>query len=41
VESERIGLMPEEAATGVMREALQIPRFARGKVLESHLPGGW
>ncbi len=41
VESELIGLMPEEAATGVMREALQIPGFARGKVLESHLPGGW
>jgi glutamate formiminotransferase len=40
VESELIGLMPEEAAAGVMREALQIPGFARGKVLESHLPGG-
>jgi glutamate formiminotransferase / 5-formyltetrahydrofolate cyclo-ligase len=40
MESELIGLMPEEAAMGVMREALQIPGFTQERVLESHLLRG-
>lgn len=38
LETELIGLMPGEAAAGVMREALQMPGFAPDRVLESHLP---
>lgn len=41
LETELIGLMPEEAAMGVMREALLMPGFAPGRVLESRLSGGW
>jgi len=37
VESELIGLMPEEAAAGVVRDALLIPGFAPGRVLENLL----
>ncbi len=37
LETELIGLMPEEAAAGVVREALQLPGFAAGRVLESLL----
>lgn len=37
VETELIGLMPEEAAAGVVREALQLPGFTSGRVLESRL----
>ncbi len=37
VETELIGLMPEEAAAGVVREALQLPGFTSGRVLESLL----
>ncbi|MES1245428.1 MAG: glutamate formimidoyltransferase [Acidobacteriota bacterium] len=37
LETELIGLMPEEAALGVMRETLQMPGFARDRVLESRL----
>jgi glutamate formiminotransferase len=40
MESELIGLMPEEAAMGVMREALQIPGFTQERELESHLLRG-
>jgi glutamate formiminotransferase len=39
LESELIGLMPEEAALGVMREALLMPGFAQDRVLESRLSG--
>ncbi|HEX3127622.1 MAG TPA: glutamate formimidoyltransferase [Thermoanaerobaculia bacterium] len=37
-ETELIGLMPEEAAAGVVREALLMPGFAPDRVLESHFP---
>jgi glutamate formiminotransferase len=37
VESELIGLMPEEAAAGVVRDALLTPGFEPGRVLESLL----
>jgi glutamate formiminotransferase len=37
VESELVGLMPEEAAAGVVRDALLIPGFAPGRVLETLL----
>jgi len=37
LESELIGLMPEEAAVGVVREALQLPGFGLDRVLESLL----
>jgi glutamate formiminotransferase len=40
LESELIGLMPEEAAVGVLREALQMPGIALDRVLESYLPRG-
>ncbi|HYN20053.1 MAG TPA: glutamate formiminotransferase, partial [Thermoanaerobaculia bacterium] len=33
-ETELIGLMPEEAATGIVRDALQLPGFAAGRILE-------
>jgi glutamate formiminotransferase len=36
-ETELIGLMPEAAAAGVMRETLQMPGFAPDRVLESRL----
>jgi glutamate formiminotransferase len=39
LESELIGLMPQEAAMGVMREALQMPGFTPDRVLESQLSG--
>lgn len=41
LETELIGLMPEEAAMGVMRETLLMPEFAPDRVLESRLSGGW
>lgn len=37
VETELIGLMPEEAAADVVREALQMPAFTSGRVLEGLL----
>jgi glutamate formiminotransferase len=37
VESEVIGLVPEEAALGVVRDALQLPGFTPGSVLEGRL----
>lgn len=37
VETELIGLMPEDAAAGVVREALQLPGFTPGRVLETRL----
>jgi glutamate formiminotransferase len=40
LETELIGLMPEEAAAGVMREALQMPGFAPDRVLERRLAEG-
>lgn len=40
LETELIGLMPEEAAAGVMREALLMPGFAPDRVLESRLSKG-
>jgi glutamate formiminotransferase len=36
-ETEVIGLIPEEAAFGVVREALQLPGFGAEKVLEAAL----
>lgn len=39
LETELIGLMPEEAAAGVMREALLMPGFAPDRVLEPALQG--
>jgi glutamate formiminotransferase len=37
VETEVIGLVPEEAACGVVRDALQLPGFAADRVLEGAL----
>jgi glutamate formiminotransferase len=37
VESEVIGLMPEAAALGVVRDALELPGLAADKLLESRL----
>jgi glutamate formiminotransferase / 5-formyltetrahydrofolate cyclo-ligase len=37
VESEVIGLVPEAAALGVVRDALQLPGFTSGSVLEGRL----
>lgn len=37
LESELVGLMPEQAAVGVVREALQLPGFGLDRVLESLL----
>jgi len=37
VETELIGLVPEEAMLGVAREALQLPELSRGRVLENAL----
>jgi len=37
VETELIGLAPEEAVLGVARDALQLPALPAGRVLESHL----
>lgn len=37
--TELIGLIPEEAALGVVRDALQLPGFAAGSVLEAALRG--
>jgi len=37
VETEVIGLVPEEAAFGVVRDALQLPGFGAGRVLEGAL----
>jgi glutamate formiminotransferase len=37
LESELIGLMPEEAAAGVVAEALQLPGFASVRILENLL----
>lgn len=37
LETELIGLLPEEAAAGVMRETLQMPGFASDRVLERRL----
>jgi glutamate formiminotransferase len=39
METELIGLMPEEAAAGVMRETLLMPGFAPDRVLERRLAG--
>jgi glutamate formiminotransferase len=40
VETEVVGLVPEEAACGVVRDALQLPGFGAGRVLESVLRRG-
>jgi glutamate formiminotransferase len=40
LETELIGLMPEEAAPGLTREALQMPGFAASRILESHFREG-
>lgn len=40
LETELIGLMPEEAAAAVVSEALQLPGFAPGRLLESRLLEG-
>ena len=37
VETELIGLVPEEALLGVARDALQLPRLEAGRVLENRL----
>ncbi len=37
LESEVVGLMPEEAVLGVARDALQLPRLSGGQVLENRL----
>ncbi len=37
LESELIGLLPEEAAAGVVRDALQLSTFDAGRLLESRL----
>lgn len=39
-ETELIGLLPEEAAAGVVRESLRLPGFAADRVLERRLSGG-
>jgi glutamate formiminotransferase len=39
VESEIVGLVPEEAALGVVRDALQLPAFPAGKLIEGRLRG--
>ncbi|HEY8022738.1 MAG TPA: glutamate formimidoyltransferase [Thermoanaerobaculia bacterium] len=39
IETELIGLVPEEAALAVVREALAMPGFDRGRVLERGLEG--
>lgn len=40
LETELIGLMPEDAALGVVREALKLPGFGGGRLLERRLRGG-
>ncbi|HVR97128.1 MAG TPA: glutamate formimidoyltransferase [Thermoanaerobaculia bacterium] len=40
LESEVIGLMPEEAVLDVARDALQLPRLSGGQVLENRLRSG-
>jgi glutamate formiminotransferase len=40
LESEVIGLMPEEAVLGVVRDALQLPRLSGRQVLENRLRSG-
>jgi glutamate formiminotransferase len=37
VETELIGLMPEEAAAGVVRDALRLPGFAPGRIVETRV----
>ncbi|HYG62291.1 MAG TPA: glutamate formimidoyltransferase [Thermoanaerobaculia bacterium] len=37
MESEVVGLVPEEAALGVVRDALQLPGFPAGKLIEDRL----
>jgi glutamate formiminotransferase len=36
-QTELIGLMPEEAATGIVRDALQLPGFASSRIIERRL----